>query len=266
VELLPRGGGTVEELLADGYEDLTLVPADRLSSKVHQRVHEATVTGKVYFDASATIELRGLTYPMSYLDFETIGLAVPEVIGTHPYEHWPFQWSVHVEEGPGRVRHTEYLAVENFADLAALADAMLNAIPDSGPIFAYNASFEKGVLERMAERLPTRANRLRELAERLVDLLPVTRAAYYHRDMKGSWSIKAVLPTIDAALSYAALGEIAEGDAAQLAFLRLRDLGTSAERRRELEAALKAYCERDTWGMVVLRRFLCGESAAASPK
>jgi len=37
----------------------------------------------------------------------------------------------------------------------------------------------------------------------LVDLLPVTRAAYYHRDMRGSWSIKSVMPTIDAKLGYA---------------------------------------------------------------
>jgi hypothetical protein len=79
--------------------------------------------------------------------------------------------------------------------------------------------------------------------------------------MKGSWSIKAVLPTIDPALSYVGLGEIAEGDAAQLAFMRLRDPRTPAARRRELEQALRKYCERDTWGMVILRRFLSGECA-----
>ena len=44
------------------------------------------------------------------------------------------------------------------------------------------------------EWVPGHAPILRALAERLVDLLPITHAAYYHRDMRGSWSIKSVMP------------------------------------------------------------------------
>jgi hypothetical protein len=88
----------------------------------------------------------------------------------------------------------------------------------------------------------------------------VTRAAYYHRDMKGSWSIKAVLPTIDPALDYAGLGAVQEGGGAQLAFLQLRSGAVSGVRRAALTSALLKYCERDTWALVVLRRFLCGET------
>jgi hypothetical protein len=197
---------------------------------------------------------------MAYLDFETIGLAVPEFLGTHPYDPWPFQWSLHVEEAPGQIRHAEYLASANLGDLASLAGALLAAMPYSGPVFAYNASFEKGVLLRMADRVPERANALRELATRLVDLLPVTRAAYYHRDMHGSWSIKAVLPTLVPELGYDKLNEVQEGDSAQRALLELRSGDLSAARRVELEQALLRYCERDTWALVVLRRFLCGEA------
>jgi hypothetical protein len=259
VGLLPRGGKIVRALQEAGYDDLVTVPVERLSRELHQRVHHATVTGEAYFDASATAELRKQTYPMTYLDFETITLAVPEIVGSHPYDQWPFQWSVHVEEFGGQVRHAEYLAIESFDDLNPLAQALLSAVPDSGPIFAYSASFERAVLQFVADRVPSLANALRALAERLVDLLAITRAAYYHRDMKGSWSIKAVLPTIDPGLSYSELGEIAEGGAAQLAFLRARDPRTSRERRRELLDGLKVYCERDTWGMVVLRRFLSTE-------
>ncbi|HEX9473535.1 MAG TPA: DUF2779 domain-containing protein, partial [Steroidobacteraceae bacterium] len=168
VGLLPRGGKTVQALLAEGYGDLTEVPADRLSSKIHQRVRQATVTGEAYLDVAATAGLRALPYPMSYLDFETIGLAVPQIIGTHPYDHWPFQWSVHVEDPPARLRHAEYLATDSFGDLPTLAQALLHALPESGPIFAYNAPFERGVLESLAERLPALSGALRGLAERLV--------------------------------------------------------------------------------------------------
>lgn len=260
IELLPRGGKIIPLLRAEGYSDLMQVPLGRLKGAVHQRVHAATVSGEVFFDVSATQALRTCTYPMAYLDFETIGLAVPEFIGTHPYDPWPFQFSLHVEEQPGQIRHAEYLAPEGLADVAALAAALLSAVPDSGAVFAYNASFEKCVLLRMAERLPALANALRELAARLIDLLPVARAAYYHRDMQGSWSIKSVLPTLAPELSYRELSEVQEGDGAQRALLELRTDGLSDARRAELMQALLRYCERDTWALVLLRRFLCGEA------
>jgi hypothetical protein len=77
--------------------------------------------------------------------------------------------------------------------------------------------------------------------------------------MRGSWSIKSVMPTIDAALAYERLAEVQEGEGAQLAFLELRSAALIPERAHSLRAALLRYCAHDTWVMVVLRRFLCGE-------
>jgi hypothetical protein len=93
-----------------------------------------------------------------------------------------------------------------------------------------------------------------------VDLLPVTRAAYYHRDMKGSWSLKAVLPTIAPHLTYQTLDEVQEAGGAQLAFMLLRMGRLGAARQAVLRTALLRYCERDTLGLMVLRKFLCGET------
>jgi hypothetical protein len=259
VTLLPRGDQIAAALAAEGYQDLCDVPVGRLTSDLHVRVHAATVSGTAFFDASACEALRELGHPRAYLDFETIALAVPQVIGTRPYEQLPFQWSLHVEEAGGEVRHAEYLAIESFGDFERLGEALLDATPRTGPVLAYNASFERRVLEGLAMRVPRRARALNDLAERLFDLLPVTRAAYYHRDMRGSWSIKDVLPTIAADLDYARL-EVQEAGAAQLAFLELRRPGLKADRRETLTRALLDYCSRDSWGLVVLRRFLCGEA------
>lgn len=203
VDGLPRGGKTTAALLADGYRDLREVPAEQLTNEMHRRVHEARVSGVAYFDAAATAELQQMRPPLfAYLDFETIGFSVPGIIGTRLHEQLPFQWSVHVEYAPGNVRHAEYLAIESFGDFEALASALTVALPADGPIFAYNASFEGRVLMRLAELVPAQAAELRGLAERLVDLLPFARAAYYHRDMRGSWSIKSVMPTIAPELGY----------------------------------------------------------------
>jgi hypothetical protein len=60
------------------------------------------------------------------------------------------------------------------------------------------------------------------------------------------------------------LGEVREGDGAQVAFLELRDPNIEPERAAALKEALLKYCKHDTWVMVVLKRFLCGESLQLS--
>lgn len=264
VEVLPRGGKLINELREEGYEDLRSVPRERLTNPDHRRVHGATVSGKPFFDVAPTQELRGLGFPRAYLDFETIGPSVPEVIGTRPYEQWPFQWSLHVEIAASEMQHYEYLAIESFGDFEPLAAALVAAMPETGPIFVYNASFERAVLQRLADRLPQYAEALTAFRDRLYDLWPVTKDAYYHRDMRGSWSIKRVLPTIDPALAYEDLADVMDGEAAQLAFIELRGPDMTPSRRAALLKSLVDYCARDTWGMVILRRFLCGEPPAES--
>lgn len=147
-------------------------------------------------------------------------------------------------------------ASEIFGDLQKLASALLAALPDAGPVFVYNQTFEKGVLQLLTRLVPRLASSLHEVIDRLVDLLPITKAAYYHPDMLGSWSIKKVLPTVNSSLGYESF-KVQDGTAAQLAFLELRNPETSSGRREELTKGLIAYCERDTYAMVVLRRFLC---------
>ncbi|MHB1870270.1 MAG: hypothetical protein ACYCT1_05375 [Steroidobacteraceae bacterium] len=66
LSILPRGGKLAAELAAEGYEDVRQVPADRLKSKDHKRVHAATVSGKATFAPAATLELRGLSPPFAY--------------------------------------------------------------------------------------------------------------------------------------------------------------------------------------------------------
>ena len=97
------------------------------------------------------------------------------------------------------------------------------------------------------------------MADRLFDLLPVTREAYYHRDMQGSWSIKSVIPTIAPELRYGELEEVQDGGTAQLAFLELRNPEVNPDRKLILRGALLQYCARDTEVMIVLRRFLSGD-------
>ena len=142
--------------------------------------------------------------------------------------------------------------------MRSCADTLIAALGDEGPVFVYSG-FEKGVLAGLAARFSGLGAPLAAIESRLVDLLPVTRAAWYHPAMKGSWSIKDVLPTVAPELDYADLGEVHDGTAAQTAFAEAIDPDTPAERADELAHGLLAYCAQDTLALVRLRRFLSGE-------
>jgi hypothetical protein len=190
-------------------------------------------------------------YPRFYLDFETIQFAIPRWLGTRPYEQIPFQWSCHIEAESDPLAHAEFLDISGELPLRGCAEALIAALGDRGPILTYSA-FEKTVIRQLATRLPDLHDDLLALIPRLFDLLPLIKGHYYHAQMKGSFSIKAVLPTIAPDLTYDDLDEVQDGIGAQIAYEEAVDPAGSEERRTQLSAALRHYCERDTLAMVRL--------------
>jgi hypothetical protein len=256
-EILPRGSSLAAVLRADGYEDLRDVPADRLSNWRHQRVWQATRDDQPVLDAEARRTLAGLGWPRHSIDFETIQFAVPIWPGTRPYDQVPFQWSCHREDASGAVAEQGFLAESNADPRRAFAESLLAALGDFGPILVWNAAFERTRLRELGAAYPDLAPGLHAAISRIFDLLPLARAHYYHPDMRGSWSIKAVLPTIAPELSYDGL-EVADGGMAQEAFLELLHPETPTPRSAVLREALLRYCERDTWAMVRIARHFEG--------
>jgi hypothetical protein len=55
-------------------------------------------------------ELASIKYPICYMDFESLWPALPWFAGMRPYDHIPFQWSLHRREHAGApLTHTEFL-------------------------------------------------------------------------------------------------------------------------------------------------------------
>lgn len=255
VEILPYGKKMAEQLRAEGYRDLRDVPVEKLSNPKHIRVHRVSSTGIAELDAEATETVRNLPYPRYYLDFETIAFAVPIWAGTSPYKQIPFQWSCHVEHADGTLTHEEFLETTGNDPRRGFAESLIKAVGADGPIIVYNAPFEGSRMKELAEAISDLAPQLLAAADRLFDLLPLARNHYYHPAMKGSWSIKAVLPTIAPELDYSNL-TVSHGGMAQDAYLDLIGSELSDSDKVELRKALLAYCEQDTLAMVkVLLKF-----------
>jgi len=209
-------------------------------------------------DPAATAFLATLPYPRFYLDFETVQFAVPRWPGTRPYQQLVFQWSCHAEDRQGTLEHREFLDTGGAAPMRAAAETLLETLGSRGPIFVYH-DFEKWRLVEMAAMFPDLAPDLDRVAGRLIDLLRLTRDHYEHPALNGSYSLKSVLPTVDAQLDHALLDEVRDGLSAQAAYHECVDPETSAERRETLRAALLEYCGLDTLALVrVAHRFRRG--------
>lgn len=236
-----------------GWQLVTDVPDAELRKPQAKRQKRAIAEGRMIVEDGLAEALRAFRRPLAFLDFETAMLTVPAWDGCMPLEQLPVQFSCHVEDGAGGLRHVEYLAPDGGDCRRELAEALLEACDGAASVVAYYAQFEKKCLQHLAAAVPDLAPALEGVIARLVDPLPVVRDHVYHPDFSGSFSLKKVLPALVPDLTYDGL-EIAEGETASARLLRLLfrpdelDPADAARTR----AALLEYCRIDTLAMVRL--------------
>lgn len=195
------------------------------------------------------------------MDFETFGPALPLYAGTHPYETIPFQWSPHVMESAGGLRHHWFLHYDTTDPREALLTSLLEAVGTHGSTVVYS-SYEKSVLNQLAQVFPQYTGTLSQLGDWLFDLLPVIRDHVYHPNFNGGFSLKHVLPALVADIDYDSL-DIQDGNTASFAFAQIIDPATEEPRRRELRQAWLDYCGQDTLALVRMLQTLRYMSAAS---
>ena len=248
----PFGAALKKHVAETGVTELRDVP-DAVLNDRQLKVKTHTLSGAVYFNQPAAAQqLSAYKLPAYFMDFETIQFAVPIWKGTRPYQQIPFQFSVHRLSRTGKLEHREFLDLSGDDPTRAFAQALIADCGERGPIFVYNAGFEKKRISDLAEFFPDLAKALLALNERVVDLLPIAREHFYHPDQHGSWSIKAVLPAICPDLNYADLDGVQDGGAAMDAYLEALSPQTTAARKAEIEQQLLAYCALDTRALVRL--------------
>ena len=235
---------------------------------------ESTLTGREFINPTGIRQfLDNLTYPLYFLDFETMQDAVPRYDGAKVYAQITFQYSLHIKEIPDTVIertyddgrrlkikkgkapiHREFLALSDGSDpRRALAEQLCRDIPMDACTLAYNKMFECGRIRELAVLYPDLAEHLQNIADHIIDLIDPFRAGYYYVSaMKGSFSIKSVLPALfpdDPELDYHNLDERCQngGDAMNI-FPRIQHM--EQEEAAASREALLRYCELDTWAMV----------------
>lgn len=264
VEWLPRlvSSRLKKYIEENAVRDLTDVPGDLLTV-LQNRVRNCTLSNKPYFDsAGAKSDLARHPLPGLFLDFESIGFAVPIWAGTRPFQQITFQFSLHRLDTSGGTSHHAFLDLTGADPSRGVAEALVARCGSSEPVFVYNAGFEGARLAELAARFSDLATGLHSIRGRLVDLWPIACRRYYHPHQQGSWSIKKLLPALVPHLRYEDLGGVANGGDAQAAYMEAIQPGTSEERRSELRAQLLAYCGLDTWAIVEIWNIFAGAGFA----
>jgi len=168
-------------------------------------------------------EVQQFTWPLHFIDFETTAPAIPFYEGYTPYQGVSFQFSHHVLHADGRLEHAgQFLGLgqgedPTYAFVRSLYD---NLSGDDGSVFMYShhensyLNYAHRLLRKSSPFDESFTNELLRFLESLtwptdeaygiwpesrrvmVDMAEMVRTYFWHPDMAGSNSIKAVLPAV----------------------------------------------------------------------
>jgi len=258
-----RGGKTTQfSLYERGILAIEDIPEDVILNRQQQIQKRCLENGSVHMQHEEIRQfLQKLEYPHYYLDFETINPAVPLYDGTRPYQHIPFQFSLHVlESESGALLHYSYLAEGTSDPRPELLRRLQELLGTHGSIIAYNAGFETGILTELGSMAPEYEPWLTGILERIVDLLtPFSHFYYYNSAQKDSASLKKVLPAVTG-IDYSGM-TVSNGTDASVLFYKIATGEASAEQAAAIKRDLCEYCALDTEGMakivVKLKEITC---------
>ena len=245
IEMYKRNHITFEDVLK--YESLNEKALEQVKYELND------LSPKINIDSIKEF-LNKLTYPLYFLDFESYQYVIPTIDGTRPYQQICFQYSLHyyLEEN-GKLYHKEFLSDDYEGNpMIELSKKLCEDIPLNSCVLVYNQTFEKARLKEMAELFSEHHNHLLNIRDNIIDLMvPFFKQDYYQKEMKGSYSIKKVLPSLfpnDESLDYHNLDQVHKGDEASNAYLSLKSL--EEEQAKKLRDNLLKYCKLDTYAMV----------------
>lgn len=249
-----------EELNARGIVRIEDIPDTYPLTERQAIVRDCVKKNQPFVGAQLGKRVQSLTWPVYYLDFETVTTAFPLYSDIAPYYKIPTQYSVHKYWWAGRdPEHYEFLADPARDCRKEFAQSLIETLGDKGDIVVYG-TFEKTILDKLKDALPSFSGKIRSLIGRLVNLEQIVSAGFYHPDFYGRTSIKNVLPVLVSEMSYDSL-EIKDGKSAMAAFAYMALGKYKGDEIEEVKKSLKAYCAQDTLALYKVHQRLieiCG--------
>lgn len=214
-----------EEDIAPKSSGKTYIGLSPHERRIEQITRVKSKTQDCYFDKKGfKKEMSSWMYPLHMIDFETSMTALPFHKGKHPYEGIAFQFSHHIIEKNGNIRHAgQYLSfvAGSFPNYEFARKLKSQLEKDEGTIFRYhnhentylnfivkqldedkNPPKDKDALKRFIRSITNWKDetsvkvQMRQGKRCMVDLHRLVLKYYYSPFAKGSNSIKQILPAI----------------------------------------------------------------------
>ena len=238
------------ELYYSGIKKISDLPVNFNFNADQKIQYQTAKLGKEYIEKENINRFTSsIQYPIHFLDFELFMPAIPLYEGTSPYEHIPFLYSLHVKENKNsELEYFHFLAETGESPIKNFIENLIRDIGTNGDILVFDPTHEKKILNKAATQFPSMKKEIENIIARMKDLaIPFQKKMFYSNEMKGSYSMKTILPLLVPELKFSNLA-IKNGISALTAFEKLQtesDLFKIEETRQ----ALIEYCKMDTLGI-----------------
>jgi hypothetical protein len=252
------GNKTKQLLLFEkGVISINDIPEEEPLSPKQAIQKECIATGRTHIDKSEICRFTSqVIYPAYFLEIKTASPAIPIYDGTRPYQNIPFQFSLHIVEGPGLAPvHYSFLAEGANDPRIRFLEEMSKRLGCHGSIIVDDAQFNTTVLQELAQAFPRYTGWAQDIIARLADLkAPFSNFHYYHPSQKGEATLEKALSVITDAGAKDGLSD--DKRLAGITFINIvRGRFTAGEAdiaRKELINS----CEQETIDMIKLFRKL----------
>lgn len=94
-------------------------------------------------------ELGALTFPLYFVDYESFNPAIPRYNGFKPYQHIPFQFSLHrLDSVDSKPVHYEFLSTDGRDPSEAFVKSLRKAVSSSGSVIVWSRAFEESHINK----------------------------------------------------------------------------------------------------------------------
>jgi predicted RecB family nuclease len=210
---------------------------------------------QAYFDNKAIVEKEKITSflskiqsPMTAMDMEMWGPAIPQINGTKPFEQLPYL--VCFFDGK---KHSNVFLEYAKDDRRQFAELLLENTKGFESILVYDGTMEKMVINGLIKLFADLKPDLEHLKTKFIDIFDIfLEFSYYHPAFKTNFSLKTVAGVLLEDINYSKITSGLEA----MAYFDQQRLETNLTEKEIIKQELINYCQTDTLATYQLVDFL----------
>lgn len=241
------------EWFSAGIKEMSQVNEALIEKENVRKIHRAIVQQKEIIDYEKIRDfLAQLNGRVASMDMEIWNPAVPEIVGTRPFEQVPFLVCFY----DGNTQH--YFTDHTTDDRRKFGEQLIHLSQAYEHILVYDKTMEIAVINTLSHHYPDLAEGLSLLKHKIVDIFELfLNLHYYHPKFGSNASLKVVAGVLLSGVDYAKINSGLEA----MAYYNQYRVSDNALEKETIFQDLVDYCGTDTKATFLLADFLRGLSA-----